>query len=65
MDYAIPEDLRIIPATVRRFVERDLEPISQQVEEEDRVPEDMVQKMRDLGLLGIAIPEKYGGYAPG
>lgn len=34
MDFTIPEDLRMIQATIRRFVEKDLEPISRQVEEE-------------------------------
>jgi len=43
--------------TVRRFVKNDLEPISQQVEEQGEIPESIVQKMRDLGLFGLAIPE--------
>ncbi len=57
----IPENLRIMLETVRRFVKKDLEPISRQVEEEDRIPEEVVQTMRELGLFGLAIPEKYGG----
>lgn len=61
MDYHIPENLRLMVDTVRRFVKQDLEPISRQVEYEDRIPEDVVQKMRDLGLFGLAIPEEYGG----
>jgi len=51
--------------TVRRFVERELEPISKQVEEEDRIPEEVVQKMRELGLFGLSIPEEYGGLGLG
>lgn len=61
MDFTIPEELRIMADTVRRFVKQDLEPISQKVEEEDEIPEEIVQKMRDLGLFGLAIPEEYGG----
>ncbi len=61
MDFEIPEDLRLMADTVRRFVKNDLEPISRQVEEEDRVPEEIVHKMRQLGLFGLAIPEEYGG----
>jgi acyl-CoA dehydrogenase len=38
-----------------------LEPLSQKVEEEEKIPENIVQKMRDLGLFGLAIPEEYGG----
>lgn len=65
MDYTISEDLNIMVSTVRRFVERDLEPISRQVEEEDAIPEEIVEKMRELGLFGIAIPEEYGGLGIG
>ncbi len=65
MDFEIPEDLRIMRETIRRFVEKDLEPISQQVEEQDEIPEEVVQTMRDLGLFGISIPQEYGGLGIG
>ncbi len=61
MDYEIPESLRLMRETIRRFVNQDLEPLSQQVEDEDHIPEAIVQKMRDLGLFGLSIPEEYGG----
>ncbi len=65
MDFDIPENLRMTVETVRRFVKQDLEPISRQVEEEDRIPEDVIQKMRELGLFGLGIPEEYGGLGMG
>ncbi len=55
MDFQIPENLRLMVDTVRRFVKQDLEPISRQVEDEDRI-RGRVQTMRDLGLFGLAIP---------
>jgi len=61
MNFEIPENLRMMVETVRRFVKQDLEPISQKVEDEDRIPDEIVQKMRELGLFGLAIPEEYGG----
>ncbi len=61
MDYEIPESLRLMRETIRRFVNQDLEPLSQQVEDEDHIPEEIVQKMRELGLFGLSIPEEYGG----
>ncbi len=61
MDFEIPEDLRAIVDTVARFVKQDLEPISQQVEDEDQIPEDVVQTMRDLGLFGLSLPAQFGG----
>jgi acyl-CoA dehydrogenase len=61
MDFTIPENLKLMVETIRRFVKQDLEPVSQQVEEEDFIPEELVQKMRELGLFGLSIPEEYGG----
>ncbi|MFH1135544.1 MAG: acyl-CoA dehydrogenase family protein [Pseudomonadota bacterium] len=65
MNYELPESLRLMVDAVGRFVKRDLDPISDQVEEEDRIPEEIVQKMRDLGLFGLSIPEEYGGLGLG
>ncbi len=61
MDFEIPENLRMMQETIRRFVKQDLEPIAQQVEEKNHIPEEIVKKMRDLGLFGLSIPEEYGG----
>ena len=65
MDYSIPEDLQLILDTVRRFVRQELEPVSQQVEEEDHIPQSVVDGMAELGLFGIALPEEYGGLGLG
>ncbi len=65
MDFTVDEQTRIIVSTVRRFVRQQLEPISQQVEETDSIPEEVVQQMRELGLFGLAIPEEYGGLGLG
>jgi acyl-CoA dehydrogenase len=65
MDFEMPENLRMMQDTIARFVKQDLEPISQKVEEEDQIPEDIVQQMRELGLFGLAIPEEYGGLGLG
>jgi acyl-CoA dehydrogenase len=65
MDFEIPENLRIMQDTIRRFVNQDLEPISQKVEEEDQIPKEIVQQMRELGLFGLSIPEEYGGLGIG
>src|SRR3546814_15922629 len=47
--------------TVRRFVRDRLRPLEKQVAEQDRVPDDVIREMRELGLFGISIPEEYGG----
>jgi len=47
--------------TVRRFVSERLRPIEAQVAEQDRVPDDILEEMKGLGLYGLSIPEQYGG----
>ncbi|WP_378941419.1 acyl-CoA dehydrogenase family protein [Mesorhizobium sp. ANAO-SY3R2] len=48
-------------ATVRRFVKERLVPAEARVEEENRIPPEIVDEMRELGLFGLSIPEEYGG----
>ena len=48
---------------VRRFVTEKCVPIEAQVGDEDEVPQDVVDEMKNLGLFGIAVPEEYGGLA--
>lgn len=47
--------------TVRRFVNERLIPNEDRVEEEDAVPEEIIDEMREMGLFGLSIPEQYGG----
>jgi len=65
VDFEIPENLAMMRETIIRFVKQDLEPISRKVEEENAIPEEIVQKMRELGLFGLSIPEEYGGLGLG
>ena len=59
---AIDSDiLEQLVKTVRRFVNERLIPLEAQVSEQDRIPDEVVQEMRDLGLFGLTIPESYGG----
>jgi len=47
--------------TVDRFARERLIPAEQRVEDEDDIPEEIVQEMRDLGLFGLSIPEEFDG----
>lgn len=61
MDFRFSEELQQIRTMVRDFVENEVEPHALQIEEEDRIPEHLVEQAKALGLFGISIPEKYGG----
>lgn len=55
------DTLNQLVATVRRFVHERLVPLETEVEENDALPESIIQEMRELGLFGLSIPESYGG----
>lgn len=55
------ETLKQLLDTVSRFVRERLVPAEERVAEEDAIPEDILQEMKDLGLFGLSIPEEYGG----
>jgi acyl-CoA dehydrogenase len=46
---------------LRRYVRERLIPAEADVIAQDRIPEDILQEMRDMGLFGITIPEEFGG----
>ena len=56
-----PEVRAQIVSLVREFVRRDVEPVAARHDEEDSYPFDLVEKMKEMGLFGISIPEEYGG----
>ena len=61
MDFELPEEHRILRQTVREFCEREVKPHARAWDEEERFPHEIVPKLAELGLLGIRIPEQYGG----
>ncbi|WP_108021794.1 acyl-CoA dehydrogenase family protein [Melghirimyces profundicolus] len=54
-------EIRQLRTVVRDFVREVVEPVVQTIEEEDRIPERVVQQARELGLFGLSIPAEYGG----
>ncbi len=47
--------------TISKFVRERLVPAENDVAENDAIPDDIVQEMKDMGLFGMTIPEEYGG----
>jgi acyl-CoA dehydrogenase len=55
------DTFQLLLVTVRRFVEERLIPNEDRVEDEDRVPPEIIQEMRALGLFGLSIPVDHDG----
>jgi isovaleryl-CoA dehydrogenase len=61
MDFELKEEHKMIASTVRDFMETEIEPIAEQIDREDKLPDWIWKKLGDLGLMGMNVPEKYGG----
>ena len=55
------DTLEALLDSVRRFVRERLVPAEALVAETDEIPQDIVQDMREMGLFGMTIPERFGG----
>ena len=56
-----PEVFEPLLSSVREFVRGRLVPLEKQVDEEDRIPAELVAEMREMGFFGLSIPTEYGG----
>src|SRR2546428_5222685 len=61
MDFALTEIQEITRKTVRDFAEQEIIPQSAAFDESQEFPHAWAKKMGGLGLLGVFVPEKYGG----
>tara|TARA_R110001583_G_scaffold74100_3_gene205478 strand:+ start:8593 stop:9753 length:1161 start_codon:yes stop_codon:yes gene_type:complete len=55
------ETLNQLVDSVRRYVRDRLIPLEMQVAEDDLIPEDVIDEMKEMGLFGLSIPEEFGG----
>ncbi len=61
MDFELSEHHALLRKTVRDFARAEVSPHARAWDAEERFPKELVPKLADLGLLGIRIPEEYGG----
>src|SRR5579859_6180678 len=61
MDFELSDEQRMIRDTARDFAAREVAPKAAELDKSGRWPAELVKKMGELGLMGVAIPEEYGG----
>ncbi len=61
MDFELTEEQKMVQEMARRFAEAEVRPKAAELDATHRHPKEIVDKMGELKLLGIAVPEEYGG----
>lgn len=61
MNFQLTEEQELIRQMVREFAETEVKPIAAEIDKNHRFPEETLQKLKDLNLMGVIIPEEYGG----
>ena len=65
MNFELTEEQLMLKDMVSKFMVNEIEPITEEMDEKDKFPDDLWSKLAGLGILGINIPEKYGGAGAG
>ena len=65
MDFTFPKEYQLLRRMIREFAQKELAPIAKKIDEEEKVPRELIDKAAELGLLGVPFPQKYGGMGAG
>ncbi|HHB91052.1 MAG TPA: acyl-CoA dehydrogenase [Anaerolineae bacterium] len=61
MDFTLDNEHRMLQEMIRDFVEKEVKPRAAEVDREHKFPKEAIEKMGPLGLLGLNVPEEWGG----
>ncbi len=61
MDFELTEEQRMFQETARQFADKEIAPLAEKVDELGQFPRGTILKLGELGFMGIAVPQEYGG----
>ncbi|MCM3164034.1 acyl-CoA dehydrogenase family protein [Metabacillus litoralis] len=65
MDFQFDEEILYLRNNIRDFIKNEVEPHAMQIEDDDEIPKEIIEKSKELGLFSLSIPEQYGGLGIG
>jgi len=65
VDFQLTEEQSLIAETVRDFAEAEIRPHVREWDEQQSFPTELLRRMGELGLMGVMVPEEYGGVGLG
>src|SRR5207237_9067396 len=61
LNFDLTPEHQLVRDTVRKFAESRIAPVAAELDREHRFPYDVVAELAELGLMGMTVPEEYGG----
>ena len=61
MDFSFTKEEALLQKMARDFAEKNIAPIAEQIDHENKVPQEIIDGLAELELMGIPFPEEYGG----
>jgi butyryl-CoA dehydrogenase len=61
LDFNLTEQQKLFQKVIREFCEKELKPIASKIDQEEYFPLDLYKKMGKMGLMGMTVPQEYGG----
>jgi alkylation response protein AidB-like acyl-CoA dehydrogenase len=61
MDFELTDEQKAFREALRAFVEKEILPVATEWEHSGRYPTEIIEKMKQMGLFGLSVPEEYGG----
>jgi butyryl-CoA dehydrogenase len=61
MNFSLSEEQLMVQQTARDFARSEVAPLAKELDKTGRWPTQLVKRLGELGLMGVAVPEEYGG----
>ena len=61
MEFGLSKEHLLAQQLYRSFAEKEVKPLAQELDEEERFPYETVEKLAKCGMMGIPVPKEYGG----
>jgi alkylation response protein AidB-like acyl-CoA dehydrogenase len=61
ISFELTEEQKMLRDMVREFTNTEVKPIAAKIDEDEKIPPELIRKLADLGLLGASFPTEYGG----
>ena len=61
MNFSFTEEQKMLRDLVREFTNSEIKPLAPVIDEQENIPVELIKKLGEVGFLGLAFPEEYGG----